>query len=225
MAMVMMMFTYAFRFAYEPFIFAKKEHKDNKQAYSQTMTYFVITLALIYLLLVAFLDVLKLILKEEYREAMDIVPFVLITYSLQGVYYNLSLWYKLTDRTIWGTYISFIGFVVTLVFNVLFIPKLSYWACVYASLISFALMVIICYFLGQKYYPINYNLRKTGIYFVVAILLSVAMLMVNFDNLYLNTAWRLLWFVPFVLYVFTRELPVKQIIDLYLRKNATSKPT
>lgn len=224
-AMVMMMFTYAFRFAYEPFIFAKKEHKDNKQAYSQTMTYFVITLALIYLLLVAFLDVLKLILKEEYREAMDIVPFVLITYSLQGVYYNLSLWYKLTDRTIWGTYISFIGFVVTLVFNVLFIPKLSYWACVYASLISFALMVIICYFLGQKYYPINYNLRKTGIYFVVAILMSVAMLMVNFDNLYLNTAWRLLWFVPFVLYVFTRELPVKQIIDLYLRKNATSKPT
>ena len=86
-------------------------------------------------------------------------------------------------------------------------------------------MVIICYFLGQKYYPIQYNLRKTGIYFVVAILMSVAMLMVNFDNLYLNTAWRLLLFVPFVLYVFTRELPVKQIIDLYLRKNATSKPT
>ena len=221
-AMVMMMFTYAFRFAYEPFIFAKKEQKDNKQIYSQTMTYFVIALTVIYLLLVAFIDVLKLLLGEDFREAIYIVPFVLITYSFQGIYYNLSLWYKLTDRTIWGTYISLIGFAVTLVLNVLLVPKLSYWACVFASLISFALMMIICYFLGQKYYPIRYNLRKIVVYFVVSIVISVLMLVVRFDNFWLDLAWRLLWFVPFSAYVLIRELPTTELINQYLRKNATS---
>ena len=117
------------------------------------MTYFVLALTVIYLLLVAFLDVLKLLLGEEFRSAINIVPFVLITYSFQGIYYNLSLWYKLTDKTIWGTYLSTLGFVITLTLNVIFIPRYSYWACVFASLISFAVMMILCYILGQKYYP------------------------------------------------------------------------
>lgn len=220
-AMVMMMFTYAFRFAYEPFIFAKKEQKDNKQIYSQTMTYFVITLTLIYLLLVAFLDVLKLLLGTEFRAAIGIVPFVLITYSFQGIYYNLSLWYKLTDRTIWGTYISVIGFVITLFLNIFFIPLYSYWACVFASLVSFAAMTVICYCLGQKYYPIRYNLRKIGAYSAIAILLSVVMLGMTFDNFWVNLSWRLLWFLPFALYIFTRELPIK---DLVLRQKSRQKP-
>ncbi len=212
-AMVMMMFTYAFRFAYEPFIFAKKEQKDNKQIYSATMTYFVITLTIIYLLLVAFLDVLKLLLGEEFRVAINIIPFVLITYSFQGIYYNLSLWYKLTDRTIWGTYISILGFAITLILNILFIPKFSYWACVFASLVSFTVMMIVCYIFGQKYYPIRYNIRKMGAYFFVSIGLSLIMLLVDWGNFGANLAWRMLWFVPFVVFIARKELPIRYIYE------------
>lgn len=210
-AMVMMMFTYAFRFAYEPFIFAQKELSDNKTTYSTAMTYFVLALTVIYLLLVAFLDVLKLLLGEEFRSAINIVPFVLITYSFQGIYYNLSLWYKLTDKTIWGTYLSTLGFVITLTLNVIFIPRYSYWACVFASLISFAVMMILCYILGQKYYPIRYNIRKMGAYFIVSIGLSLIMLLVDWGNFGTNLAWRMLWFVPFVVFVARREFPIEDI--------------
>jgi len=211
-AMVMMMFQYAFRFAYEPFIFAKKESKDNKQTFSLTMTYYVITSMLIFLFLIAGLDMLKLLLSEEFRVGITIVPFVLITYFFQGVYYNLSLWYKLTDRTIWGTWISLIGLVITLVVNIIFIPKFSYWACVFASLITFFTTMLICYFLGQKYYPIKYQIKKMLLYFSTAIALSLPMLLVNFDdNIWLNSAWRIALLIPFVFYVLKKDVPIKEL--------------
>lgn len=210
-AMVMMMFTYAFRFAYEPFIFAKKETHDSKATYSLAMNYFVVTVSIIYLLIITFLDVLKLFIGEEFRVGIAIIPFVLVTYAFQGIYYNLSLWYKLTDRTIWGTYLSLIGFAITLVVNIVFIPRYSYWACVFASMLSFFVMMVVCYFVGQKYYPIRYNLRKIIGYFFIVIPLGALMLFVKFDNIILNTAFRLLIFVPFLVVVLRREFPIKDI--------------
>ena len=210
-AMVMMMFQYAFRFAYEPFIFAKKESKDNKQTYSLAMTYYVITSMLIYLLLIASLDVFPLLLKGDFSKGLNIIPFVLITYFFQGVYYNLSLWYKLTDKTIWGTYISLIGFAITLILNILFIPKFSYWACVFASLITFFTTMLICYFLGQKYYPIKYQIKKILLYFGAAIALSLLMLLVNWGNIWFNFAWRIALLIPFVIYVLKKDVPIKEL--------------
>ena len=210
-AMVMMMFTYAFRFAYEPFVFAKKESKDNKQTYSTAMTYFVITSMLIYLFLIAGLDAFPLLLKGDFSKGLSIIPFVLITYFFQGVYYNLSLWYKLTDKTIWGTWISLLGFAITLTINIIFIPKFSYWACVFASLITFFVTMLVCYFLGQKYYPIKYQIKKMLLYFVSAIALSVLMLCVNFGNIWLNLLWRLLLLTPFVIYVLKNDVPIKEL--------------
>ena len=210
-AMVMMMFTYAFRFAYEPFIFAKKDSKNNKQTYSLAMTYYVITSMLIYLFLIAGLDAFPLFLKGDFSKGLHIIPFVLITYFFQGVYYNLSLWYKLTDKTIWGTWISLIGFVLTLVLNIIFIPKFSYWACVFASLITFFTTMVICYFLGQKYYPIQYQIKKILLYFGAAIVLSLLMLLVDFGNIWLNLAWRIALLIPFVIYVFKKDVPIKEL--------------
>jgi O-antigen/teichoic acid export membrane protein len=205
-AMVMMMFSYAFRFAYEPFIFAKKENSDNKQIYSLTMTYYVITSMLIYLFLIAGLDALKLLLSPEFRVGTGIIPFVLMTYFFQGVYYNLSLWYKLTDKTLWGTWISLIGFAITLILNVLFMPKYSYWACVFSSLFTFFITMLICYFLGQKYYPIQYQLKKILLYFVAAITLSMLMLCVQMQGLFFTTVWRTALLLPFVIYVLKKEI-------------------
>ena len=210
-AMVMMMFSYAFRFAYEPFIFAKKESKDNKQTYSLAMTFFVITSMLISLFLIATLDIFKLLLQEKFRVGIAIIPFVLITYFFQGVYYNLSLWYKLTDKTIWGMWISLVGLAITLTLNRIFIPQFSYWSCVFASLITFFVTMLICYFLGQKYYPIKYNLKKIGLYFFSAVALGVLMLTVTFDNMWFNLAWRIALFAPFVIYVFKNDIPVKEL--------------
>jgi O-antigen/teichoic acid export membrane protein len=207
-AMVMMMFTYAFRFAYEPFIFAKKESKDNKQTYSSAMTYFVISSMLIYLFLIAGLDILKQLLSPEFRVGTGIIPFVLITYFFQGVYYNLSLWYKLTDKTIWGTWISLIGFAVSLILNMLFIPKYSYWACVFSSLTTFLITMLICYFLGQKYYPIQYQIKKTVCYFFAAVALSILMLCVEMPNLFLTIIWRTALLIPFLIYVFKKDIKV-----------------
>jgi len=210
-AMVMMMFQYAFRFAYEPFIFAKKESKDNKQTFSLAMTYYVITSMLIYLFLIAGLDVLKLLLAEEFRVGIAIVPFVLITYFFQGVYYNLSLWYKLTDKTIWGTYISLIGVAITLILNIIFIPKFSYWACVFASLITFFVTMLICYFIGQKYYSIKYQIKKMLLYFGAAIALSLLMLCIDWNNIWLNLIWRIAFLIPFVFYVLKKDVPIKEL--------------
>ncbi|MDR3327735.1 MAG: oligosaccharide flippase family protein [Prevotellaceae bacterium] len=210
-AMVMMMFQYAFRFAYEPFIFAKKENKDSKSTHSLTMTYFVITSMLIYLVLIAGLDALKLLLDTDFRVGIAIIPFVLITYFFQGVYYNLSLWYKLTDKTMWGTWISLIGLALSLILNIIFIPKFSYWACVFSSLITFFITMIICYFLGQKYYPIKYNLKKIGLYFFVAIVLSLLMLCVKMPNLFLTIVWRVALLVPFVAYIVKKDVPLLEL--------------
>jgi len=210
-AMVMMMFTYAFRFAYEPFIFAQKESKDNKQMYSLAMTYFVISSMLIYLFLIAGLDILKSLLSAEFGVGIGIIPFVLITYFFQGVYYNLSLWYKLIDKTIWGTWISLIGFAITLILNIIFVPKYSYWACVFASLITFFIIMLLCYFLGQKYYPIQYKIKKMVLYFVAAIALSVLMLHINFGNIWLTFICRTAVLTPFVIYILKYDVPIKEL--------------
>ena len=217
-SMVMMMFTYAFRFAYEPFIFSQKSEGEGRQTYSVAMTYFVITVTMIYLLIITFIDILKLVIGGDFRVAIPIIPFVLITYAFQGIYYNLSLWYKLTDRTIWGTYFSLIGFIITLVFNILFIPTMSYWACVFASLISFFVMMVACYFVGQRYYPIKYDLKKIFSYILVTAPIGIIMLFIEFDNILINTSLRLILFVPFVCYVLKKELPTEQIINSLISK-------
>ncbi|MDR2684742.1 MAG: oligosaccharide flippase family protein [Prevotellaceae bacterium] len=218
-AMVMMMFCYAFRFAYEPFIFAKKNSREDKDAFSVVMNFFVISTMFIYLVLIAGLDVLELILKKDFRTAINIIPFVMITYFFQGVYYNLSLWYKKIDKTIWGTWLSLIGFIISLIINVLFIPKYSYWACVFASLISFFVIMVLCYFLGQKYYPIQYNLKKIGTYFLLAVILSIPMLLVKMPDLFLTLVWRCALLTPFVIYAVKKDIPLKKIILKFKKIN------
>ncbi|MDR1544730.1 MAG: oligosaccharide flippase family protein [Prevotellaceae bacterium] len=211
-AMVMMMFSYAFKFAYEPFVFSQKNKGDNKMLYSLSMKFYVISSLIIFLVLTAYLDVLALLLKESFRSAIMIIPFVLITYLFQGIYFNLSIWYKLSDRTHWGTWISLIGFVLTLVSYRIFIPIYSYWACVFGSLFSFFVMMSVSYLLGQKYFPIKYNLKKIGAYFAFAISLAALMLLVKMPNLWLTILWRSALLVPFLVLVIKKDVPVKEII-------------
>ena len=207
-AMVMMMFTYAFRFAYEPFVFAKNKDADSKATYSDAMKYFVITTLAIFLFIVAYIDIFKLLLGPQYRGGIRVIPIVLMAYFLQGVMYNLSLWYKLIDRTSFGAWFSIIGFVITVLINVIYIPQYGYMACAWASLVSAVVMTLLSYFFGQKYYPIDYKLKTLGLYFGLVLLLFVAMSLVTIENEVVNILYRTVLLLVFVGVVVRKEWPI-----------------
>jgi len=150
-AIIMVMFTQAFRYAFEPFIFARnKEAADDRQSFSDATRYFIIFGLLIFLVTTGYIDIIKYLIPAAYYEGLKVVPIVLLGELFFGIYFNLSLWYKLTDQTRWGAYMSLAGFAITLLINILFIPHFSYMACAWASFIANLCMMLISYFLGQK---------------------------------------------------------------------------
>ena len=171
-AMVMMMFTQAFRYAYEPFVFAKHKDKESVEAYADAMKYYIIFSYMILLGMIFYLDLLKFIIAPSYWEGLKIVPIVLWTYIFQGVYFNLSFWYKLTDKTQWGAYFSLIGVAITFSLQAVFVPRIGYMASAASSTICYLVIMLMSYFIGRKHLSIPYDLRRIGIYtaIVVAIL-------------------------------------------------------
>jgi O-antigen/teichoic acid export membrane protein len=163
-AMIMVMITQAFRFAYEPFVFGKSKDKDNRETYAQAMKYYLIFTLLAFLVVIGYLDVLKYIIGESYWEGLKVVPIVMAAEIMFGVFFNLSFWYKLTDRTIWGAYFSGIGALVLIVIDILLIPRFSYMACAWAGFAAYATSMILSYFIGQRYYPIAYPLKDIAFY-------------------------------------------------------------
>ena len=173
-AMVMMMFTQAFRYAYEPFVFAKHKDKKSVEAYADAMKYYIIFSYMILLGMIFYLDLLKFIIAPSYWEGLKIVPIVLWTYIFQGVYFNLSFWYKLTDKTQWGAYFSLIGLVITFGLQALFVPRIGYVASAASSTICYLVIMLMSYFVGRKHLTIPYDLRRIGIYTgLVVVVLAV----------------------------------------------------
>ena len=210
-AMIMMMFTYAFRFAYEPFVFAKHGSRDSKESYADAMKYYIIAALLIFLGMVFYMDVFQYVLGPQYREGLQIIPIVLITYLVQGVVYNLSLWYKLIDKTMYGAWFSIVGFVITLIINVVFVPKYSYWASASASLVSYVVMMLLSYFIGQKYYAIAYPLKSIGVYVILTAMLWMAGVVVDIPNFWLRMCYRTVLLVVFLVYLVRKDLPLSEI--------------
>ena len=170
-AMVMMMFTQAFRYAYEPFVFAKHKDRQSVEAYADAMKYYIIFSYLILLGVIFYLDIFRYIVSSAYWEGLKIVPVVLWTYVFQGIYFNLSFWYKLTDETKWGAWFSLIGLAITLVLQVVGVPLIGYWASCGSSLVCYFVIMCLSYFIGQKKAPIPYDLRKIGLYTVLTVVL------------------------------------------------------
>ena len=173
-AVVMMMFTQAFRYAYEPFIFSQAARKgeDKTRAYCDAMKYFVIFGLAIFLGVMYFLPVLKHFIAPEYWSGLRVVPIMMVADICFGVYFNLSLWYKLTDRTRWGMYLSLLGFALMLGGNLLFVPAIGipdgYMGSAWAALVSYAGIMAASYLLGRKYYPIPYEVKRIGAYTLLA---------------------------------------------------------
>ena len=168
-AMVMMMFTQAFRYAYEPFVFSKHKDRNSVEAYADAMKYYIIFSYLILLGVIFYLDIFRYIVSSAYWEGLKIVPVVLWTYVFQGVYFNLSFWYKLTDETKWGAYFSLIGLGITLVLQIVGVPLIGYWASCGSSLVCYFVIMLLSYVIGQRKAPIPYDLKRIGGYTVLTL--------------------------------------------------------
>lgn len=210
-AIVMVMFTQAFRFAYEPFIFAKSKGESveqRKKSYSDAMKYFIIFSLFIFLGVMFYLDIIKHFIGSGYTEGIKVVPIVMLAELFFGVFFNLSLWYKLTDKTIWGTWFSLMGLAVTVVGNVLFVPRYGYIACAWSAFASYGFMMVISYFVGQKKYPIKYNLPRIAIYVISAMALYLVAIVATTDSAILNYAIRTVLLALYIAVVFRFENPL-----------------
>lgn len=219
-AMIMAMFTQAFRFAYEPFVFGKSKEKDNRQMYAQAMKFFIIFTLLAFLAVMFYLDILRYVIGRDYWEGLKVVPIVMAAEMFMGVYFNLSFWYKLTDETEWGAYFSLTACTIVILMNVFLIPVYGYMACAWAGFTGYAVAMLLSYFVGQKKYPIAYDLKSIGGYVLLALVIYAAGEWMPVDNMLLRLLLRTLLLFVFIGYIIKHDLPLKQIpvINRFVKK-------
>jgi len=187
-AMFMTIFIQAFRLGAEPFFFSHSKEINAKETYALIMKYFVIVGSFMLVFIISYLDIFKIALvkDESYWQAITIVPIVLVANLFLGIYFNLGVWYKLTDKTIYGMYLSIVGAVITIIFNLIMIEKIGFIAAAWATLAAYGMMMTLSYIIGQKYYRVPYDLKSILGYLILSIVLSIISLNTN-TNYYMNT--------------------------------------
>ena len=168
LAVLMTLFIQMFRYAAEPFFFSHAREENAKSLYASVMKYFIIFCLLIFLLVTLYIDIFKYFIGPDFRSGLAIVPIVLMANLLLGIFYNLSVWYKLTDKTKFGAMIAFLGAIITIVLNVLLVPKYGYTGAAWAHLACYFTMVVLSFVGSRKFYKISYDLRNIFFYFIIA---------------------------------------------------------
>ena len=220
-AMIMAMITQAFRFAYEPIVFAGVKDKDQHEMYGKAMKYFIIFTLLAFLLVVGYMDVLKYIVRNpDYWVGLKVVPIVMAAEIMMGVYFNLSFWYKVIDKTIWGAIFSGLGCAVLLLVNVIFVPRYGYMACAWGGVAGYGVAMLASYFVGQKYYPLDYPMKDISFYVVLAFILYGFMRAADDWTPILSLAFNTLLILVFVGLIIKRDLPLGSlpVIGKYFKK-------
>lgn len=210
-AIIMMMFTQAFRFAYEPFIFAKNKDANNDKAYTEAMKFFIIFSLIIFLGVMFYMDIIKHFIGKDFYEGLDVVSIVMMGYILFGIYFNLSFWYKMVDKTYFGAIFSIAGCVITIVLNIIFVPIYGYMASAWATLICNLVMMLLSYYFERKYRPLPYDFKAIGLYFGLAIVLYTISCYVRFDSEALRLAFNTVLFGIFFFVLIKRDLPLSEI--------------
>ena len=212
LSIMITLFIQAFRYAAEPFFFSKAHQDDHKKIYSKVMTYFVIIVSLIFLVVTLYLDLFKYFIpNEKYWEGLKVVPILLIANIFLGIYYNQSIWYKLSNQTKFGSYISMGGALLTIILNVALIPWIGYMGSAIATLLVHFSQMVASWKLGQKHYPIKYNIRKVSFYLIFSILLYLISLLFNFDSIFAKVFVNTLLLGLFVMAVIVLDNPLKMI--------------
>ena len=167
-AMIMSLLTQAFRYAYEPIVFADNKDRNSPSTLADGTLYFIVFTLLAFLGVMVYMPILQHFVGVGYREGLGVVPIVMMAEIFMGVYFNLSFWYKLTDQNWWGAIISAIGVAVMVAIKVIFVPKIGYWACAWGGFAGYGISMLLSYFIGQKKYPIHYDLKGIGLAALVA---------------------------------------------------------
>ena len=210
-ALVMAMFTQAFRYAYEPFVFGLKKEGDDQKMYAMAMKFFFIFAVMAFLVVMSYMDILRYMVGSDYWEGLIVVPIVMGSEIFKGIYFNLSFWYKLTDETQWGAYFSLIGCAIILSLNIWLVPEYGYIASAWASFAGYGIITLLSYIIGQKHYPVNYPLKDMAIYLILAVGLFALSLAITPENLVLRLGYRTILLLVFVAYVVKKDLPLKRI--------------
>lgn len=211
-AMIMAMITQAFRYAYEPFVFGKSKDQDSKTTYAKGMKFFIIFTLLAFLCVMAWLDALKYIIAPGYWDGLRVVPIVMAAEIMMGIYFNLSFWYKLIDKTIWGAWFSLAGCAVLLVINFVFIPRYGYMACAWGGFAGYGTSMILSYLVGQKKNPINYPMRSIMTYIALALLLTLVMVYIPESwNIWARLGAKTILVILFAAYIVKRDFPLKSL--------------
>lgn len=176
------------------------------------MKFFVIFSWLIFLGMVFYIDILKLMIRSDYWEGLRVIPVILVSYLLQGVFFNLSLWYKLIDKTQYGAYLSLVGLCVILLVNVFFVPEFGYMASAFASMACYFVVVVLSYILGQKYYPVRYDLKSAALYSAVALAMYAASLAYSDCDMWIRYMFNTILIILYVVIIVKRDLPLKALL-------------
>ena len=220
-AMIMAMITMAFRYAYEPIVFAKSKDADKTEYYAAAMKYFLIFTLLAYLCVVGWMPLLQYILGANYREGLGVVPIVMAAEIMMGVYFNLSFWYKLIDKTIYGAWFSLAGCLVLFAVNIIFIPQYGYWACAWGGVAGYGTAMVLSYIVGQKKNPIPYPVKDMFLYVLITVACFCLMQLSSEWPMVGALAFNTLFIVLFVAYIIYKDLPLSHlpVIGKYFKKS------
>ncbi len=208
LSIIMILFIQTFRFAAEPFFFAKYKQKDDRKVYADVMKYFTIIMIFIFLTVTIFYDIVIGFLGVSYHDDRGflVVSILLLANLFLGILFNLSIWYKLTERTSFGAYITIFGAIITLILNFILIPKIGFVGSAWATLVCYFSMVLVSYFLGKKYFPIPYQVRKISLY-----IFTMLVLYFFIYNHYFNLGINFLLLLVFIIFVYLLEKPKKAL--------------
>lgn len=205
LAVLMTIFIQMFRYAAEPFFFSRMDDKNAKDQYAIIMKYFIIIGLFIFLGVMLYIDIVKYFIGPEFHSGLKIVPIILLANLFLGILYNQSIWYKLTNLTKYGAWISLLGAGITIILNILLVPFFGYLGAAWATLICYLSMIIITYFMGQKYYKINYDLKNISIYFVIALLIYFTNRMLNIESFNLQLVVSTFLLLGYSLVIYKKE--------------------
>lgn len=221
-AMIMAMITQAFRYAYEPFVFGKAKDRDSRDTYAKAMKYFVIFTLLAFLAVIGYMDILRYVIRDRsYWPGLRVVPIVMAAEIMMGIYFNLSFWYKLIDKTIYGAWFSGAGCLALVVVNVVFVPRYSYMACAWGGVAGYGTAMLLSYFVGQKKYPIDYPVKEMMVYVALTAVLTAGMTAANrLLPMGASLAVNTLLILVFVAYLVKRDFPLSglPVIGKYFNK-------
>ena len=210
-AMIMAMITQAFRYAYEPIVFAKAKDADSREYYASAMKYFLIFTLLAFLVVMGYMPILQYIIGADYREGLGVVPIVMAAEIMMGVYFNLSFWYKLIDKTIYGAVFSIVGCVVLVGVNIIFIPRFGYWACAWGGVAGYGTAMVLSYIIGQRKNPIDYPMKEITIYVLLTAILFVAMMFTASLPVWAQILINTVLIAIFLAYVIKKDLPLSSL--------------